>query len=79
MNDVIDDEHKKLAMKFKRLNSLLKENEILIRIGAYEKGNDKELDLAISKKDEMNEFLRQNPDEIIDFEETKKRLKKIFP
>jgi flagellum-specific ATP synthase len=78
MGDVIDDEHKKLAMKFKRLNSLLKENEILIRIGAYEKGNDKELDLAISKKEQMNEFLRQSPDEIIDFEDTKDRLKKIL-
>ena len=78
MNDVIDDEHKKLAMKFKKLNSLLKENEILIRIGAYEKGNDKELDLAISKKEKMNEFLQQNPDEIITFSDTKARLKEVL-
>ncbi len=78
MGDVIDDEHKKLAMKFKRLNSLLKENEILIRIGAYEKGNDPELDLAISKKEKMNEFLQQGPEDIIDFDETKRRLKEIF-
>ncbi len=78
MGDVIDDEHKKLAMKFKRLNSLLKENEILIRIGAYEKGNDPELDLAISKKEKMNEFLQQSPEDIIDFDETKRRLKDIF-
>ena len=78
MNDVIDDEHKKMAMKFKRLSSLLKENEILIRIGAYEKGNDKELDLAISKKEKMNEFLQQNPDEIINFQDTKERLKEVL-
>ncbi len=78
MNDVIDDEHKKLAMKFKKLSSLLKENEILIRIGAYEKGNDKELDLAISKKEKMNEFLQQNPDEIINFKDTKEKLKEVL-
>ncbi|MFK5882310.1 MAG: flagellar protein export ATPase FliI [Sulfurospirillum sp.] len=78
MGDVIDSEHKKLAMKFKRLSSLLKENEILIRIGAYEKGNDKELDLAISKKEKMNEFLQQNPDEIISLYETKERLKEVL-
>ena len=78
MGDVIDDEHKKLAIKFKRLSSLLKENEILIRIGAYEKGNDKELDLAISKKDMMNEFLQQSPDEIIGLDDTKERLRKVL-
>jgi len=78
MNDVIDEEHKKLAQKFKRLNSLLKENEVLIRIGAYKEGNDKELDLAISKKEKMNDFLQQSPDEIISFKETKERLKEVL-
>ena len=78
MHDVIDEEHKKLAQKFKRLNSLLKENEVLIRIGAYEKGNDQELDLAISKKELMLDFLQQTPEEIIAFDETKERLKEIL-
>ena len=78
MNDVIDEEHKKLAQKFKRLNSLLKENEVLIRIGAYKEGNDKELDLAISKKEKMDEFLQQSPEEIISFKDTKERLKEIL-
>ncbi len=78
MNDVIDEEHKKLAQKFKRLSSLLKENEVLIRIGAYKEGNDKELDLAISKKEKMNNFLQQTPEEIIDFDETKQMLKEIL-
>lgn len=78
MGDVIDDEHKKLAIKFKRLSSLLKENEILIRIGAYEKGNDEELDLAISKKEMMNEFLQQGPDEIVGLDDTKERLRKVL-
>ncbi len=78
MGEVISEKHKKLAMKFKKLNSILKENEILIRIGAYEKGNDAELDLAISKKEKMNEFLQQDPDEIIEFDETIKRLEEII-
>lgn len=77
MGDVIDGEHKKAAMKFKRLNSILKENEVLIRIGAYEKGNDKELDIAIAKKEKMNGFLQQSPDEICDFNTTVNELKQI--
>jgi len=78
MSDVIDAEHKKAATKFKRLSSILKENEVLVRIGAYEKGNDKELDLAISKKEKMNLFVQQNPDEMSQFETTINELKQII-
>lgn len=78
MGDVIDGEHKKAAMKFKRLSSILKENEVLIRIGAYEKGNDKELDIAIAKKEKMNAFLQQQPEEISNFEATVNELKQII-
>ncbi len=78
MGDVIEMEHKKAAQKFKRLSSILKENEVLVRIGAYEKGNDKELDLALSKKDKMNLFLQQNPEEIFEFETTINELKQII-
>ena len=74
MNDVIDAKQKEAAMKFKRMYALLKENEVLIRIGAYTKGSDPELDEAIEKKPLMEAFMKQNPDEIIPFEETKKQL-----
>lgn len=78
MSDVITPEHEAASRKFKRLNSLLKENEVLLRIGAYQKGNDKELDLAIAKKEAMAEFLGQTPSEIFTFEETKSQLNKII-
>ncbi len=74
MGDVIDDKHKTAAMKFKRMFSLLKENEVLIRIGAYTQGNDPELDEAIAKKASLEEFLKQAPDACESFEETKKTL-----
>lgn len=70
MGDIISPEHKLWARKFKRLNSLLKENEVLLRIGAYQKGSDKELDEAIAKKEFMQNFLGQNPEESFEFEET---------
>lgn len=77
MSDIISPEHKLAARKFKRLNSLLKENEVLLRIGAYQKGSDAELDEAIAKKDFMQKFLTQNPEESFEFEDTIKVLELI--
>ncbi len=77
MGDVVSKEHLKSAIKFKRMFSLLKENEVLIRIGAYEKGNDLELDEAIDKKEAMEEFLKQNPNEIVRFEDSVNKLIEI--
>ncbi|EAK0830720.1 flagellar protein export ATPase FliI [Campylobacter fetus] len=77
MGDVTSKEHRANASKFKRLFSMLKENEVLIRIGAYQKGIDKELDSAISKKVFMEEFMKQNPTEGFKFEDTIKMLEGI--
>lgn len=77
MSDIISPEHKAWARKFKRLNSLLKENEVLLRIGAYQKGSDKELDEAIAKKEFMQNFLGQNPEESFEFNDTIELLSQI--
>ena len=60
MNDIITQEHLQAVMRFRRLYTLLKENETLVRIGAYTKGSDPELDEAIDKKDSMEKFISQN-------------------
>lgn len=70
MGDVADKEHIEAARKFRRLYALLKENEVLIRIGAYQAGSDKDLDEAIAKKDRMEEYLKQNYSEIVGYEES---------
>lgn len=77
MNDIISETHKNDARKFKRLNSLLKENEVLLRIGAYQKGSDKELDEAIFKKELMQKFLSQTPEESVEFSATLELLSQI--
>ncbi len=60
MSDIVTPEHLRAILKFRRLYTLLKENEVLIRIGAYQKGSDPELDEAINKKKEMEEFMTQS-------------------
>ncbi len=70
MNDIISAEHFEAARKFRRLYTLLKENEVLIRIGAYTSGNDAELDEAIAKKESMEKFISQGSSFISDYDES---------
>ena len=74
MNDIISPEHFAAVRRFRRLYTLLKENEMLIRIGAYVRGTDKELDEAISKKEKMEAFLSQVSKFKSDFTETVDQL-----
>jgi flagellum-specific ATP synthase len=74
MNDIISSEHIQAVMKFRRLYTLLKENETLIRIGAYTKGTDRELDEAIDKKEAMQNFISQSAMNIEKFEISSKDL-----
>ncbi|MGP1579681.1 MAG: flagellar protein export ATPase FliI [Wolinella sp.] len=74
MNDVAEKEQIEAARKFRRLYSLLKDNEVLIRIGAYQRGNDKELDEAMDKKEQMEAYLKQGIDEQRSFEESVSEL-----
>ncbi len=77
MGDVVSDEHKINAQKFKRMFALLKENEVLLRIGAYQRGNDTELDFAIDKKEMMEDFIKQDSSSIFSAEESLSKLSQI--
>jgi flagellum-specific ATP synthase len=77
MNDIITQEHFKAVLKFRKYYTLLKENEVLIRIGAYTKGTDAELDEAIAKKEEMNRFMSQGATYQNPFDDTVKGLIEI--
>lgn len=77
-HDITTEEHRNAMQKFRKLYSLLKENEVLIRIGAYQKGNDPELDEAIEKKQWMENFIKQNDQELFGSEETWGMLREIL-
>jgi len=74
MNDIISEEHFRAVLKFRRYYTLLKENEVLIRIGAYTKGTDSELDAALSKKEGMERFISQGATFKTNFTDTSSEL-----
>ncbi|OGC06719.1 EscN/YscN/HrcN family type III secretion system ATPase [candidate division WOR-1 bacterium RIFOXYD2_FULL_36_8] len=78
MTNLVKDDHKGAAAKLREVLARYNEAEDLINIGAYVKGSNPKIDYALSKIDEVNKFLQQGTFEQIDFNETAKRLVKIF-
>ncbi|WEG14971.1 flagellar protein export ATPase FliI [Pullulanibacillus sp. KACC 23026] len=59
MTDITSEEHQQAARTFKKYMAAYNETEDLINIGAYKKGSNREIDLAIRMKPQMDQFLRQ--------------------
>jgi flagellum-specific ATP synthase len=78
MSMVADREHKAAAGKLKNIMATYNEAEDLINIGAYKKGSNPNIDRAIEKIDQVNEYLLQSTDEKFSFEETVKELEDMF-
>ena len=70
MPEVVNSEHWNAAQTLRALLSVLRDNEDLIRLGAYKRGTDPLLDRALDLKDELTAFLRQDRDEPAEFEQT---------
>ena len=77
IDKVVSKEQYNRFLKLKRVLSLINENEVLIRIGAYKKGMDKELDSALYKKDRIKAFLSQGTDELYTYESIVKGLMEV--
>lgn len=77
MPNIIDRDHIDAAIRFKEIFSIYKSSEDLINIGAYAKGSNPKIDMAISKIDFFNDFLKQRIHETMPFEESVATLKEI--
>ncbi len=78
MIDISTPEHLALAAKAREIVATFRESEDLINIGAYVKGSSARIDYAISKINEINQFFRQNIEELSDFETSLNRLAEIL-
>jgi type III secretion protein N (ATPase) len=77
MNAIVSKEHRLAGGKLRNLLAKFQEVELLLRIGEYKRGNDKETDEAIDRIDAINGFLRQDLHEKDTFEETVKKLQQV--
>ena len=76
MNAIISKEHKAAAQKLRKILAKFAEVELLVQIGEYKKGSDKDADDALSRIDAVNAFLRQGLNEHSTMEETLQALNK---
>jgi flagellum-specific ATP synthase len=78
MDKVVDHQHYNDFLKLKRVLSLIKENEVLVRVGAYKSGMDPELDAAMAKKEKIREFLIQGTQDKYDFNSIVSMFRKVL-
>lgn len=74
MNDIVDDSLKTSSQLLRKYLSKYSENKDLILMGGYVQGQDPDLDKAIHLWPQILEFLRQNEQDVCDFEHSKKML-----
>jgi flagellum-specific ATP synthase len=74
MPAVCSRDHFEKANELRRLLAAYRASEDLVRIGAYQPGNDAALDAALTLLPSLNSFLQQKPEEEAGFEETRARL-----
>jgi len=78
MNEVVSRNHRMAASKMRQVMACYKDSEDLINIGAYTSNTNPDIDYAIEKNDDINQFLRQDIYEATDFDEEIRMMEKIF-
>ena len=78
MNNIVDDDHKRLAGRLRGLLARYRENELLINIGEYKPGANAAVDEAIDKIDRINGLLTQGLHEVTSFAGTLDGMRDIL-
>jgi flagellum-specific ATP synthase len=78
MPNIIGEEQKNLVKIARSAMALYRDNEDLIRIGAYQQGRSQEMDQAISLNKKLERFLQQDVNEDWNYDQTISSLKSIL-
>ncbi|KRF31926.1 flagellar protein export ATPase FliI [Paenibacillus sp. Soil787] len=74
MKEIVPTEHMEAADQLKRLLSIYKDSEDLINLGAYQKGSNQNIDIAMDNIEAIWDFTKQKTSEKLTFEEAQERL-----
>jgi flagellum-specific ATP synthase len=77
MSDIVDKKDLENAKKLRKLISKYQENKDLIMMGGYAKGQDPDLDMAITSWPSILEFLKQDYNEAVSFTEAQKSISEL--
>jgi type III secretion protein N (ATPase) len=77
MDAIVSPQHREDAGRIRGMISRYNEVELLVRVGEYERGTDKEADEAIAKIGRINAFLRQAMEERDTFATIERRMREI--
>ena len=74
MDDIVDDKHRKNALRLKQIMATYRKAEDLINIGAYVAGSNPKIDYAITMFEKINAYLRQDIAETVRFEDSVEQM-----
>jgi flagellum-specific ATP synthase len=78
MSEVASREHREAAQAMRELLAAYREHEDLISIGAYRRGANRTVDLAIDMQQDLNAFLRQSVDDPSSVERSRDALMQLL-
>jgi FliI/YscN family ATPase len=74
MNDISTPQHQESALTIRRLLAAYAEHEDLLSIGAYRRGSNRTVDVAVEMREAIEALLRQPVDQALSFEQAVERL-----
>jgi flagellum-specific ATP synthase len=69
MRNIVSTDHVKLSFRFRELLATYAEAEDLINVGAYKNGSNPKIDLAIKLMDKINQYLRQDIEDLTPYQD----------
>ena len=78
MIELVPQEHQKLASRLRDILSVYEKNSDLVSIGAYKAGSNPRLDFALTKIDEINQYLMQGVNEAFSYEQCLAEMRRIL-
>ncbi len=78
MHEIVGSEHRDLARRFRQMLTTYEQHRDLISIGAYQRGSDPRVDIAIAAWPRMQQFLQQDMRNSVDFASGLKALQGVL-